>query len=129
MKGIVCLGGRPWAADAGEAWCPCFYLGDGAIRFALIWVCLLHLPMELWEEVIRCVLDLAGEFIAVDACLVKLRRIGFVQVCVPVDLAQSLRSGVLIDWPDGLSWQRFVWKNADGVCIRCGLYSGALGGG
>ena len=65
--------GRPWVvagqALVVEAWRPHFHPGNGAIRTALIWVRLPHLQMELYmEEVIRCILALAGEFVAMDAC-------------------------------------------------------------
>ena len=79
--------------------------------------------MELWgEEVIQCILDLADEFVGVDACTAKLRRISFVLACVWVDLSRQLWSGVLIDGPDGSRWQHFVWENVDGVCLQCGCF-------
>ncbi|KAG1327219.1 hypothetical protein COCNU_01G011530 [Cocos nucifera] len=56
----------------------------------------------------------------IDEYTVERRRLGFARTCIKIDLALPLRSGVLIDGPEeGRQWQRFVFKNLDGVCFWC----------
>ena len=115
--------GTPWVvagqALAVELWRPRFHLAEGSIQSSLVWV---RLP-KLWgKTAVRSIVALAGEMVALDDCTAEHRRLGFVQVCIRLDLRRPLQPRVVIDGPKGPQWQRFVYENLNGVCFRCGCF-------
>ena len=96
---------------------------EGAIGMALLWVWLLWLLIEFWEEVaIRKMLCLARDLTLMDDCTPKLRRLGFTWACMKVDLSRPLRLGVLVKGLVDIFWQRFVYENLERFYFHCGHF-------
>lgn len=58
--------------------------------------------MELQgEAVIQRILSLVGDLVMVDNCMAEQYRLGFAQTNVKIDLARSLRPGMLEKGPKG----------------------------
>lgn len=65
-----------------------FFPLEGAIHFALIWVCLPLLLVEFWDEaVLREVLQLVGEMLLVNECTAETKQPRFARACIRIDLS------------------------------------------
>lgn len=77
-----------------------------------------QLPVELWGlAVLRSIICLAGELVAVDDYTTEWRQVGFAQICMWIDLSQLLHPRMLINGPEGNQWQRFIYENLGDMCF------------
>lgn len=121
--------GHPWVvfgqALAMESWRPRFYPSLTSIHLPLVWVRLPQLLVELSGlAMLRSIVCLAGDLVAVDECTMERRRAGFAWVYIRLDLSRLLWPGMLISCPEGNQWLGIIYENLDGVCFWCSFFHG-----
>ncbi|WOL05858.1 hypothetical protein Cni_G14589 [Canna indica] len=90
--------------------------------YAPVWLRIHALPLELWNHVsVSLIANSIGKLITIDNRSFEFQKGKYVRVCVEIDLAQSIKQGVLINLHDSKFFQPIVYENLPSVCFKCGI--------
>ncbi|XP_059064150.1 uncharacterized protein LOC131856394 [Cryptomeria japonica] len=103
-----------------DKWKPSFDPSTELNRMAPVWVRLLGLPLEFWDEqIFRWIGNSFGSFVAADLITLNKSRLVYACFCVNVTLNKALPNFISLKSKYGKWTQAIVYENATLYCQKC----------
>ncbi|XP_057872573.2 uncharacterized protein LOC131078814 [Cryptomeria japonica] len=104
-------------------WKPGFDPSADLLRLALVWIRLLGLPLEFWDDTIfRWIGNSFGQFVVVDNAMMWKSRLVYARLCVNVVVNNPLPNFIALKSKWGKWTQAIVYEKASLYCQRCGKH-------
>ncbi|XP_020684494.1 uncharacterized protein LOC110101071, partial [Dendrobium catenatum] len=120
---VLC--GGPWFFSGNivglDKWTPEFSPRSLEGLTSPVWIRLPQLPLQYWDqETLIRIASMIGEPMWIDAQTGRIGRREYARVCVKLDLARKLQSGIWINGWKGRFYQHVEYEGLGLSCFECG---------